>query len=135
MITITQHQTKLLQNSLRITWPPLAVFVLHLVLLHYHLYYFVWWIDTPMHFLGGAAITLMTYLWLRQQSWGKDVSPLGQLVLLVGAAGIAAILWECYEFTEDVLFFTHNQPDLADTMKDLCMGLLGAITVAFSTKK
>jgi hypothetical protein len=45
------------------------------------------------------------------------------------ATGTTIILWEFYENILDFLFQAHNVLGLADTIKDMFMGLLGALVL------
>ena len=77
--------------------------------------------DIIMHLLGGACIVFtagMIVSVLKKKEW-RALSAVSRCVLLVGAAVIAGILWEWYEFISDLLYGTHHQLSRFDTMKDL----------------
>ena len=46
-----------LANFLALFWPPMLVFLLHVCLFRiWNAYFFLPWIDIPMHFLGGLSM-------------------------------------------------------------------------------
>jgi hypothetical protein len=49
-----------------------------------------------------------------------------ELVLVGSLTATAAVFWEFAEFTVDQLFATNVQVSLANTMKDLALGVAGA---------
>lgn len=119
---------KTITNPKIYIWPA-AVLVIHVLASVFGWYDAIWWFDTPMHFAGGMAIALSTYYYLQTDKETKT-SLISFFQILVGTTAIAAIFWEFFEFTIDYFYQTHNQISIADTMKDLAMGLLGAIIIA-----
>lgn len=112
-------------------WAPLSVFITHEVIANVFNAY-AWWpdIDVPMHFLGGLAIAFFFSGCFRTLP-RQDV-PAGRLavleLLLIGSlTATAAVFWEFTEFTMDQLLGTNVQVSLTNTMKDLAMGISGAI--------
>ncbi|HSR89030.1 MAG TPA: hypothetical protein VLK22_01340 [Candidatus Udaeobacter sp.] len=59
--------------------------------------------------------------------------------VIITATVTIAVWWEFYEFISDYFLGTLMQPSIADTMKDLCMGMLGAVVLSivmiYRTKK
>lgn len=109
-----------------------AIGAVHYLALWYEWYGTVWWIDIPLHLLGGAFIgVLFVYLVaVRRDILGKT-DALSFLVLGVGFVALIGILWEFYEFWADVWFlkkYALNEfPGWihADTLKDLLNDLIG----------
>lgn len=101
------------------------VLILHVLASIFDWYYAILWFDTPMHFLGGAAIALSAYYFLQTDTQTKTTR-LTLFLFLIGTTALAAIFWEFFEFSMDYFYNTHNQISIADTMKDMAMGLLGA---------
>lgn len=115
-------------------WAPVLVLVAHVVLdAGFDVYTARPWLDGPMHVCGGLAIAyvIATALTARDRE-----SPHGRLpgvlehVLIVTGTATAAILWEFAEFGVDRVFGTNLQVSLANTMKDLAMGVLGGALVS-----
>ena len=109
----------------RALWAPLAVIVLHILaggcLGHDPS------VDPVMHFLGGTAAAF--FFWQASacaRSYLGDLTPLASGLLAFGMASVAAVVWEFGEFLLDWYRGTHLQRDLADTMRDLFLGLSGA---------
>ena len=106
-------------------WAPLSVFVLHILaggwLGHEP------FVDPVMHFLGGAAAAFFFWEAIAcARSYLGDFTPLASGLLAFGMASVAAVVWEFGEFLLDWYRGTHLQRDLADTMRDLFLGLSGA---------
>ena len=121
-----------LANFLAIFWPPILVFMLHVCLFRlWNAYFYIPWIDIPMHFLGGLsmAYSLFAILTFLQERRVISRLDLGVQLLLVFSSVVAiAVLWEFMEFSQDHLFNMNTQISLANTMQDLLMGMLGAAT-------
>lgn len=115
---------------------PFAVLALHIIAMLVGWYEMFWWFDIPMHLLGGVAVTYSAFIVLnyfkKQNILSIKWRPLDILILL-GLAALAATTWELMEFTFDIYFDTGLQGSLLDTVKDLCMGLIGGGLVAIVT--
>ena len=77
-------------------------------------FYYIYSIDTLSHFLGGMAIAFSANYALtliEKKNWITIKKPVLRAIILVGA-----VMWG------DVM-----QPSVADTIKDLDMGMIGAI--------
>ena len=94
-------------------------------------FYYIYSIDTLSHFLGGMAIAFSANYALtliEKKNWITIKKPVLRAIILVGAVMTFAVLWEFYEFTYDLLMWGDvMQPSVADTIKDLDMGMIGAI--------
>ena len=121
-----------LATTRRAGWAPAAVLLLHLGLVYgFDAYERFSPLDIPMHFLGGAAMAyLAEHLYREGQRGGALTVGAGffRALLLVSFAALAAVLWELAELASDRYLGTRYQVSLADTMRDLFMGLLGAVT-------
>ena len=119
-------------------WPGIVVVVNFSLYRIFPIQYLDWHLDTPLHFLGGMSIAfvvcaVMTMLERRGDLVIKQV--LVRVVLMAAVVALAAVCWEFYEFVGDYFFGTHLQHSLADTMKDLFMGLSGGIVFALFRKQ
>ena len=107
-------------------WAPIAVVLFHTTAgaLFGHEPY----VDPISHFMGGVA---MAYFVHRACEFGPDVlgplTLLGQSVLVFTTTCSAATFWEFVEFARDRLFDSNVQLSLANTMRDLLLGCLGAL--------
>lgn len=89
------------------------------------------WLDMPMHFLGGVAISASTIILFSILAKERKLEA-HHLVLVLGvfsSVALAATLWELMEFAGDLLLKTNMQPSTADTMIDYTMAFLGAIII------
>jgi hypothetical protein len=119
-----------------------SVFVFLIVILIFHIIatfnYWYWtylWLDMPMHFLGGfwaamAAIALISnYQFpISKESIGQKFLPF--LIVILSFVALVGVLWEFYEFLNDIFLSSKNytqifQQGAADTMGDLFFDLLG----------
>lgn len=124
----------MLKNPLvRISLAPFALLALHIIATVGGWYEAWWWFDIPMHFLGGVAIATSSYFLLQDFSkrnmFAAQFTPLKILTILSFTA-LAAVSWEFFEFTLDTYVSTSMQPGIADTIKDLAMGISGGGIVA-----
>lgn len=123
---------KMLVKILRVGgWAPMLVFVTHEVIANVFDAY-AWWpdIDVPMHFLGGFAIAFFIsgcFQTLPRQVVPERRLAMLELLLIGSLTATAAVFWEFTEFTMDQLGGTNIQVSLVNTMKDLAMGISGAM--------
>ncbi len=87
-----------------------------------------WYYDIIEHLLGGILVSglFIYYAYLRP----ADQFPRKfwiALLMTVAFVALAAVFWEFFEFTANALS-GFEQNTLADTIKDLAMGLSGAVT-------
>ena len=113
-------------RTLRISWAPVSVVLLHSVLagLIGHRRD----LDPAFHFLGGAAGAYAVWQACVLIPRLVSQSTVGHAKLLaVAAVAVLAILWECAEFASDRLLGSHIQLGWRDTMMDLALGVGGAV--------
>jgi len=117
-------------------WAPLGVVVFYATGLALHLFKTFPNIDIPTHFFGGVAITYFYRSAIRnsQTIIGNIPHPI-QIFFAFTATGTTAVLWEFYENILDYFFGFHMVLGLSDTLKDLLMGLLGALILSLFYRK
>jgi hypothetical protein len=119
------------KNSFRkAAWAPLLVFGSVLVAEKgFNLLRLYPWLDVPIHFAGGFAITYFFRVCVAhsEQQLGSIPMPI-QRSLSIGLTAIAAIIWEICEYLSDIYFGTFLNHGIADTLSDLFFGLFGAIS-------
>jgi hypothetical protein len=110
---------------------PLLVLAIHLMADVFGWYEKIFWLDMPMHFIGGMAIAMSSFYFLKYaEVSSKQVGiKLLTLLLILALTALAAIAWEILEFGMDRIFSTTLQPSVYDTMKDLAFGLIGGAVV------
>jgi hypothetical protein len=90
-------------------------------------------LDSAMHFAGGITLGMfiMGLLGLAiGRGWCPDPGRILLFLLLVCLVTTGAVTWEIYEWLSDRYLDTHFQVSLADTMKDLVLGMAGATVYA-----
>jgi hypothetical protein len=107
---------------------PVLVYLMHLILAKTTNYYVEFpWVDMPMHFVGGAAITYgIDVLFGNRRE--RDRSYLTTLFTL---SVMAAVLWEASEYVQDQLRDGNSQISARNTLRDLALGTLGSSVFVF----
>ena len=117
-------------------WAPLGVVAVYLIGLAFRLYLIFPPLDIPTHFLGGVAIT---YFYLsaarNSQKFLGDIPFPMQVLLAVTSTGTTTVLWEFYENIVDYFLGTNMVLGLEDTLKDMFLGLLGAVVLALFQRR
>jgi hypothetical protein len=95
-----------------------------------HLFFFYWWLDMPLHLLGGLASALFT-LWVIAHLSDPGEMRYTRRQFFVSAVMVAlgvGVTWELSEFLFNRIVAHAPLPlFLFDTAKDLSMDLLGAM--------
>ncbi len=102
-----------------------AILLMHLLAIHFYVYWTVTWFDSLMHFLGGlwVGVTALTI-------YGKVGMSNKQSILwaVLGALSVG-ILWELFEYTIGMIFSPGNYA--LDTATDLIMDVVGGAAAYF----
>ena len=118
---------------IKISVPPFAVLIFHILATVIGWYETFWWFDIPLHFLGGVAIAISSIFFFEYFQITNRLEikwwPL-KILLIISLVGLSAVCWEFMEFTFDQMFSTNMQPGMVDTIKDLAVGLAGGILTA-----
>lgn len=110
----------------------------YMTALRHELFFFVPWIDIPMHFLGGVVIGLLAYfIFIAYSSRHENSVQVRHAVTnVLLAVFLMGILWEVYEvifnLTEE---FNYWQDTLIDLLMDMSGGLAVAIWVVHRNEK
>lgn len=89
-----------------------------------YLYYEIWWLDIPMHILGGMAFALLFVFTLNFKNRKATFLEIILFVMVVG------IVWEIYEYAIHI-YLGKDWNGILDTIKDLFDDFLGASFVYF----
>jgi len=112
-------------------WAPFTVFVIHVISGKIFNLYKLWpEFDVPMHLAGGFAFAFFVSQLFQELPRGmvqRSRSVVLELLLIGSLTATAAVFWEFFEFTLDLLLRSNIQVSLANTMKDLAMGIIGSI--------
>lgn len=110
----------------RALWAPVAVVVLHSVLAK--IFGHEPYVDPAIQLAGGVAIAYFLHqACVALPSVLGQPSTLGLNLMAFGLTAAVAILMEVFEFCMDNLVGTSFQGDVAETVRDLILGLLGAM--------
>jgi len=121
-----------LKDLIKLSIFPVLVYVFNDAVQTFALYfYYIYSVDTLSHFLGGLSIAYSANYALsliEKNGWITIKKSILRAGIVVGTVMTIAVLWEFYEFIYDLfLWGTTMQPSVADTIKDLCMGMIGAV--------
>lgn len=117
---------QLLQLLLRAGWAPVAVLIFHRII------YFTPYrqpLDFVMHYSGGVAIAY--FLWHALDcfaSWLGALTAFARYLFTFALACTVGLFWEFMELAMDVIYHTHIQHSVHETMRDLIADATGALT-------
>lgn len=117
-------------------WAPIAVFLLHMVLVATGAYAAYPSLDIPMHLGGGIVIA---YFFAESLAVAVRAGLLGApnrlavAVMVLGCTCAAAVGWEFAEWAYDQFFSVRDARGYHDTLLDMALGVLGGgLVVAVS---
>jgi hypothetical protein len=119
-----------LKKIVRAFVPPIAVFLVHLILFSNNLYPKLWWLDIVMHVAGGAAIALTAsslHMLAREKKYISHMNQSITFLFILSFVALVAVFWEFSEFIVQYFVKFELQPGLEDTLFDLFMGLCGSV--------
>jgi hypothetical protein len=108
----------------------LAIFTVHALALSFKWYYSVWWLDIPMHIMGGIWVASAFFYTARMRNI-LPANTAAAVIFCLGVVALVGVLWEFYEFLADIYVFHKYTPLAApgvlhfDTLKDLFDDLVG----------
>jgi hypothetical protein len=123
----------MVNKEIKYIYPVVIVLALHLVATVFCLYFYMRWLDIPMHLLGGAAtayLSLGILMHIKGLYKIKKQTLVLDALFVVGITAFVAISWEFYEYASDYILHAHLQIGLEDTLKDLLNGLVGSAVFA-----
>lgn len=118
--------TPLLRLLLRAGWAPLAVLIFHRAIMHTP------WrqpLDFVVHYSGGAAIAF--FFWHALDcfaSWFGQLTAFARYLFTFTLACTMGLFWEFAELFSDVVYGSHIQHSIRETMRDLIADTTGAVT-------
>jgi hypothetical protein len=120
----------------KLTISLILILIFYISSFYYDWFDFIWWLDTPMHLIGGAWTALFAiYIYNKYFDFQKN-KLIFKLIIILSSVALVGIFWEFYEFIMDVIilkkYLFYNEPGyiLFDTLKDLFNDLVGAL-IAF----
>jgi hypothetical protein len=115
------------QVSLKIIfYLSLVLAILHGLAMYFDLYFFIWWLDIPMHVLGGALVAYVAcFLYQRLCTSGVVIEQRTAMYGVIFASVLfVGVAWEYFEYSKDLTFNTIGSYRM-DVIKDIVMDLLG----------
>ncbi len=108
------------------------VLVFHAIATINFWYWQYFWLDIPMHFLGGFWAAMFS-IWLSSKYFPnlwRGGEKLFFLISVLSFVALIGVLWEFYEFINDIFFSSKGYSEImqlgaADTIKDLFFDLFG----------
>jgi hypothetical protein len=115
----------------------LILFFIGISGVYFDWYGMVWWLDVILHFSGGFFVAMFFWHYfedyIARGSWFKN------LIIITGATLLIGVLWEFAEYIanqtlvdliyEKYQIRTYFMGDIKDTMADLMLDILGALTL------
>jgi hypothetical protein len=118
--------TPLFRLLLRAGWAPMAVLIFHRAIQHT---IYRQPLDFVMHFSGGVAIAF--FLWHALDCfahWFGQLTPFARYLFTFTLACTVGLFWEFAELFSDIVYHTHIQFSVRETMRDLIADATGALT-------
>lgn len=118
--------TPLLRLLLRAGWAPLTVLIFHRAVMRTP------WrepLDFVMHYSGGVAIAFFCWHALDCFAhWFGQLTAFARYLLTFTLACTIGLFWEFAELYSDVVYGSHIQHSIRETMRDLIADATGALT-------
>jgi hypothetical protein len=92
------------------------------------LYYELWWLDIPMHVLGGFGVASLSFAVLQYKHSHVTFKKVIIHFLII------AVVWEVYEGVRDIASFGVYRGEWIDTFADIINGAIGATFAYFFLK-
>lgn len=92
------------------------------------------WMSAAMHTLGGivTAFTIHQLFTIFSKKYSISIKPKFVYILFLVAMTVwVGVLWEIYEYIQDVLLSTVTQLGIADALLDLTMDTVGALLYSY----
>ena len=89
------------------------------------------YLDLPLHFVGGAMAGVGYVLLVSWTIPNPPLSGIPKLHLILSTisfVALVAVFWEFFELFADTYLHTGLQGTVAETLKDIAVGLLGGLT-------
>ena len=91
-------------------------------------------IDIPLHLIGGA-LSAIFFIIVSSSFLSRDalarISRLFMMLITICFVSLITVLWECFELFTDTYFQTGLQASIAETLKDMIVGLIGGMSGSF----
>ncbi|MBI2068772.1 MAG: hypothetical protein HYT67_01565 [Candidatus Yanofskybacteria bacterium] len=116
-----------------------AIFVFNIFGLYFGWYLDYFWFDMTLHFLGGFFMAIFLSIYLKDHL--LDNSKLKNTLIILGVVSFVGVTWEFAEYIANQTLIepfykyfgvkSYFMGDLADTVNDLTLDMLGAASFAW----
>ncbi|MCK5027203.1 MAG: hypothetical protein KAS07_02185 [Candidatus Pacebacteria bacterium] len=111
----------------------LILVFLHFISIQFELYFYLPWLDIPMHFLGGFSLGILGICLTIKFGLSKEISGVLIVTIAVFTALLFGVLWEIFEFNSEAMFgfewaeITNGRDTFSDLFCDLLGSCVGAV--------
>ena len=98
--------------------------VIHILALHFALYWYFWWFDMPVHAFGGVIISLGLFTLRDLKLFSNRNITFIKVMLLVLAI---ALVWEAFEIYVGLSSLREYVDTLSDIFRGICGGAFGYV--------
>ena len=112
------------------------IFLINIPSVYYGWYMELWWIDIVFHFLGGFFVAIFMADYLKNHLIKRE--PIKNALIIAGATVFIGVVWEFSEYIGNQTLIepfyrwfkirVYFMGDLKDTVADLLLDILGAIS-------
>lgn len=98
----------------------------------FRIYKYIYYYDKILHFTSGIIISILAFSIYERYVYkvSDQIKPVFSLIFIMSFSIAMAGTWEMWEFSTDRIFgFNSQNNSLIDTMLDIIMGTVGAISI------
>lgn len=115
----------------------MAIAIVQVTADHWHLYFYIWWLDIPVHMTGGfwIGITSLVLYFHTRHAQRKDRTAKFSFIVALTAAFAIGASWEVFEYVVD-RSLADGGIDLVDSLSDIVNDGIGAsLATAFFLRR
>lgn len=119
----------------------ILIFIVHGWALSSSAYFYIWWLDSALHFSGGFWLAaLAIFILISREKIYSSEHPLFLFLVVISFVALMGVLWEFSEYGLDLLFERAGeaaalQQGFKDTMSDLFFDLAGGFLTQLIFRK
>jgi hypothetical protein len=102
--------------------------IVHALALSFNWYFYVWFLDIPVHFIAGAWVALFVW-WIVRDCLHHTVLGAQEIVFLLISALFVGMAWEVFEVYAGLIGTLRH--DFMDSCKDVVVDMLGALGAVY----
>ena len=119
----------------------ILIFIVHGWALASSAYFYIWWLDSILHFSGGFWLAaLAIFILISREKIYSFEHPLFLFLIIISLVALMGVLWEFFEYGLDLILERVGteaalQPGAKDTIFDLFFDLTGGILAQLIFRK